>query len=218
MIYFRKKDDIIEKYEVQFDADKVKDLKERIINDCSRIKHYDYESSSNPWSEYKIIKNDKSYDTGKAKDSGYSERRIYHWIYDELKPPKLVDFIDSLLIDDVRAIDNIWLYDDFNNLPFEEEIKALNDEIIAINVENVDERMKKVVELKALLHDRELSKNQKNVREYYDELKSLITFTLIDSLLISDVERIESFFNTNVSAIVSEKPVVLNLVDKKISE
>ncbi len=45
MIYFRKKDDVIEKYEVQFDADKVKDLKERIINDCSRIKHYDYESS-----------------------------------------------------------------------------------------------------------------------------------------------------------------------------
>ena len=39
MIYFRKNDEVIEKYQVDFDKEEIEKLKKEIINNCSFI-HY----------------------------------------------------------------------------------------------------------------------------------------------------------------------------------
>ena len=39
MLYFRKNDDVIEKYQVNFDKEKIEKLKQEIINNCSFITH-----------------------------------------------------------------------------------------------------------------------------------------------------------------------------------
>ena len=44
MIYFRKNDEVIEKYQVDFDKEEIEKLKRKIINNCSFIQHEEYES------------------------------------------------------------------------------------------------------------------------------------------------------------------------------
>lgn len=49
-------------------------------------------------------------------------------------------------------------------------------------------------DLQALLKIRELNKNQEHVDEYFKELVSLVEFRLIDTIDMSEMERINSFF------------------------
>ena len=44
MLYFRKNDEVIEKYQIDFNKEEVETLKEKIINNCSFIKHEEYET------------------------------------------------------------------------------------------------------------------------------------------------------------------------------
>ena len=55
MFYFRKNDEVIEKYQIDFNKEEVETLKEKIINNCSFIKHEEYESDHLPRFTGKII-------------------------------------------------------------------------------------------------------------------------------------------------------------------
>ena len=39
MIYFRKNDEVIEKYQVNFDKEEIEKIKKEIIDNCSYVEH-----------------------------------------------------------------------------------------------------------------------------------------------------------------------------------
>ena len=97
MIYFRKNDEVIEKYQVDFDKEEIEKLKKEIINNCSFIQHEEYESDYSPRFTDEIIRNFTYTPIEKEKEYFEETRDIYRYSYDEYKPPYLVKLINQLL-------------------------------------------------------------------------------------------------------------------------
>lgn len=211
MIYFKRNEDIIEKYRVTFDKEKIKEVRNEIINNCSFIKHHEYESDYGPrFTKEDIIKNFKHTNTGKKKEYFEETRDIDLFSYDEYIPPHLVDIIDQLLNGKAKAINKIFRYDISDKSTIDDKINAVNQEIIEIAPENIEERKEKLVELEELLKVKELNKNQKDIEIYYNELINLISFELIDTLLVNDLKRVEDFLELTLA-----NRVIVNNTDGK---
>lgn len=216
MIYFRKNDEVIEKYQISFDKEKIEKLKKEIINNCSFIKHEEYESDYSPIFTNKIIRNFKYTPTGKEKEYFEETREIYRYSYDEYKPPYLVELINQLLNGNSKAIDKILNYDISTKSTIDDRIDLANQEFNKIAPEDIIKKREKLKELEDLLNEKELNKNQQSIDVYYNQLVGLIKLDLIDSLPISELGRIESFLEINLSNKVEisnskEKPFVKSL-------
>ena len=207
MIYFRKNDEVIEKYQVNFDKKEIEKLKNQIINKCSFIQHKEYESycDYSPKFLYDItIRNFTYAATGKKHECFEETRDIYRYSYDEYKPPYLVSLMDQLLNGNSEAIDGILSYDISTKLNIDDRIKFKNKEFNEIAPENINKKKEKLKELEDLLKEKELNKNQQSIDLYYSQLMELIKFNLIDSLPISELDRIESFLEINLSSKVEK--------------
>lgn len=214
MLYFRKNDDVIEKYQVNFDKEKIEKLKQEIINNCSFITHIEFESDYTPRLSNEIIKNFTYTPTGKEKEYFEETRKIYHYSYDRYEPPYLVTLINQLLNDNSKVIDQILNYEIPSKSTIDDSIDSAYKEFKEINPENVTKRAEKLKELEDLLKAKKLNINQQNIDLYYKELMELIKFNLIDSLTLSELNKIESFLEINLSSEISdsnEKPFVKSL-------
>ncbi len=220
MIYFRKNDEVIEKYQIDFDKEELEILKEKIIDNCSYIKHEKYESDYSPRFTDEIIKNFRCTPTGRVKEYFEETRRIDLYSYDEYKPPYLVKLINDLLKGNPTAIDKIFKYDISTKSTIENRINLAVQDFTKINSENICERKAKLKELEELLKAKELSEGQQSIELYYNQLIGLIKINLIDSLSISELGRIESFLgiklaNKIVGSDSKNKKVVKSLNRKK---
>ena len=214
MLYFRKNDDVIEKYQVNFDKEKIEKLKQEIINNCSFITHIEFESDYTPRLSNEIIRNFKYTPTGKEREYFEETRKIYHYSYDRYEPPYLVTLINQLLNDNSKVIDQILNYEIPSKSTIDDSIDSAYKEFKEINPENVTKRAEKLKELEDLLKAKKLNINQQNIDLYYKELMELIKFNLIDSLTLSELNKIESFLEINLSSEISdsnEKPFVKSL-------
>lgn len=210
MLYFRKNDEVIEKYQVSFDINKIEELKREIIDNCSYIYHREYESDYTPIFTNEIIKNFRYIPTGKEKEYYEETRDIYLYSYDEYKPPYLVELINQLLKGNSNIIDKILNYDIHTKTSIDDRINLANQEFIKIDSDNITKRKEKLKELEELLKIKELNTGKKSIELYYNKLIELIIFTLIDSLPISDLNRVKSFFEINLS----NKVEISNLKEK----
>lgn len=97
MLYFKKKGDLIEKYQVSFDEKEIERLKNEIINNCSFIKHKEFKSDYSPrFTDESLIRNLQSTYVGE-KEYFEETRDVYLYSYDEYIPPYLVELINRLL-------------------------------------------------------------------------------------------------------------------------
>ena len=117
MYYFKKDDKMSYKYNVTFDEEKVKELREKIIYKCGIKKHYEYESDSFYPNMYSgLISNYKEYPVG---DNEYDTetRTIYHYSYDKIDPyyKELLGLIKFNLVDSI-CNDEIDRVKDFLNV------------------------------------------------------------------------------------------------------
>ncbi len=194
MLYFRKKDETIEKYQVTFDKEELIKIKNEIINNCSLIKHREYESDYPPSFSKKIIRNYKSTPTGNKMEYFEEARDIYRYSYDEYNPPYLVELINQLLNDNSDAIDKILNYDISKESTIDDRIELANQDFDKIAPQNITMRKEKLNEIAELFNEKELNKNQQSIEPYYNQLIEQISFNLIDSLSISELDKIELFF------------------------
>ena len=201
MLYFRKNDEVIEKYQVSFDKEEIEKLKKIIINNCSFIKHEEYESDYSPRFTDEIIRNFTYTSTGKEKEYFEETRDICRYSYDEYKPPYLVELINQLLNGNSKAIDKILNYDISTKSTIDDRIDLANQEFNKIAPEDIIKKKEKIKELKDLLKAKELNKNHQSIDVYYNQLVGLIKFDLIDSLTISELHRIESFLEIKLSGV-----------------
>ena len=219
MLYFRKNDDVIEKYQVNFDKEKIKKLKQEIINNCSFITHIEYEGDYAPILSNEIVRNFTYTPTGKEREYFEETRDIYHYSYDRYEPPYLVALINQLLLlnDNSKVIDQILNYEIASKSTIDDKIELAYKEFKEIDPENATKKVEKLKELENLLKAKKLNINQQNIDLYYNQLIELIKFNLIDSLPINELNKIESFLEINLSSEVeisdsNKKPFVKSLI------
>ncbi len=200
MIYFKKNEDTIEKYQVTFSPKELENLKEEIIENCSLIEHKEYKSDYAPRFTNEIIKNFKSTPLGETKEYFEETRDVYQYTYDEYIPPYLVELINKLLNGNAKALEEILTFNPYSNLAIDEEIKVVSAELNTC--EDISEKLIKLRELENLL---ESKKEGEDLEVYYKKLLKLIKFTLIDTLSLTELKRIEDFLAIKLSL---DKPFV----------
>lgn len=200
MFYYEESDNVLEKYQVFFDREEIEKLKLEIIDKCSFIIHKEYESDYSPIiSKNDIIKNFRSTNTGKQKEYFEETRDICAYSYDEYIPPYLVNLIDELLNGNSDAISKIINYgNSIYTSTIDEKLSLLNQEFNDINSEDITKRISKLKEIEELLKSKELNKNQQNIGPYCCKLLKLLSFKLIDSVSLSDINKMETFFDTKL--------------------
>ena len=197
MYYFINKKDIVEKYYVTYNKEEIEKIKIEIINNCSEIEHHEYDSSHAP-NRYDFLKirnfKEKFVGIQESRDTlQYPDKKIYHYSYDEYKYPDLVYYIDELLKGNVSVLVKIFHYTN-NQLSIEERLEKASLELDSIDNFEIDKKRAKLDEIQKLIELKELNKNQKNVDEYVEKLKNLITLELVDTISKKEIDRVNSFF------------------------
>jgi len=153
MKYYSKCDDKIRKIDVEFDFNKLENIKQEIIKNCSLITHFEYDATVFP--ESNKIRNvcNLSYELIGNRDEPnfYSpDRNVYHFSFDEYKFPYLVRLINELQSGNSDALCDII------NPNYEMEEKILGNQI------------------------NDFSENQVPIGYYYIKVRGLIKLTKID--------------------------------------
>lgn len=209
MVYLKRNNDVVEKYKVDFDKERIEKLKNEIVNKCSFIEHKEYESDSYISIDVNTVKNFMCNLIGK-KEYFEEVRDVYFYQYDEYNPPYLVELINRLLKDDSSAIEEILNYDISHELSIDDKIALVNKEFIKIDSKDITKRKEKLKEIERLLKVQELNKDQQSIEFYYDQLIGLINFDLIDSISISKISRVESFLEIKLN----DKLIASDSLDK----
>lgn len=192
-MYFKKNNEYLEKFEVTYDKEKIEELKERIIWDCSKIKHVSFCSDYGAGiKDKRLVKNFSSVLVGE-KEYWEETRSIYRYTFDQYVPSELVKYIDGLLNGFSSSIDMIFNYDFKNDKSIDELIEEAMIKFNSIDPEKVYDKQQQLKYIDNLLESKKIGVNQKDIRPYYQELIGLIHFKLIDKILINDINRVYSF-------------------------
>ena len=203
MVYYEETENEVIKYEVKIHREKLSILRYNIVNKCSKIKHYCYETDNLPdfyLFENNDIRNYISRKTGEKKEYFEEERDVYEVTYDEYQHPKLANYIDKLLQGNLKVLSKLKKYkgdsleqDDVIELFNESKqiiMKELNKTLMSINV---DDLVYEVEYLQTLQSRIKLNENQENAINYYNEVMACLTFIEVDRLKKDDIKRIEEF-------------------------
>ena len=255
MIYINQNNNILEKYEVIFDKNKIENLLMKVIKRCSekhKIKEERiYIPNNGPGYQVVLdynkenivyIENVTATKTGKTmtlyEDYYPYETDIYNCQYLKYIAPNFAGFISELIYNPNSIIPYLF-NQDFTTIKHfptvEEKINKLNLEItklkteytntinnnIEIKTKNYDELIQlkellsnnntskiikeKEIELTQLLELNKLNKDQEPITEYLEELKSLVNFKLIDTINLSEIDKINSFFEEKIINIKTKK-------------
>lgn len=203
MFYFEKKADRIEKFDVTYDEIQMNKLRSEIIDKCSEISHYElFGKETERYEEDPTIRNLQMRSATKKEflEHPYCEEyELYHYSYDQYKFPYLVTLIDLLHRGYGPAIKEILTPTfrcEFKTV--KEGIEDLTKKANSISDSNSNEKKEVLEELNWLMRKANLNANQISVKEYYPKVKALITMEHIDSIAISDFERIKDFFEINI--------------------
>ena len=215
MIYYELDGKTVNKYNIQCNINRIKELKEEIINNCSKMKHVEIEreySFQDTYFKNKTVRNHN------CENIGFNEyydgsRSVYLHTFDLLTPPKLVNLIDRLLNDDKTVINEIFNYQE-EKVSFEKEIDDKNKEIDSIDNSDVDEKIKKLNELKELLNLRNLNWYQESTKDYYTKLLNYISVEFIGSLNIDEENKVQTFFDIDLSILNGDVSILDNAKKK----
>jgi len=205
MIYFEKQEDgTITKWDITFDEDDLKEIREEVINNCSKITHFDKVDRliSIPEIDGVIIKNYF------AEKVDYDTRFLYHITYDEYKYPRLVTLIDSLLSGDLTVINEIETPVETREYEYVNMIESLDTEIDSIDNYDVDRKIRKLEQLKKVISESESNKKENPLSKYYEITGSVINMYFVDYLESSEIERLEEFFDIDIKEVVKKKEII----------
>lgn len=214
MYYYKENKKNIEKYEVSFDSEKLKELRSEIIEKCSKITHK-CEIVIAPFGKYFKDEHIKSLKYEKLRsytiedfygDFEYDEYKIEYLYYTF---PKLVDLIDKLINGYISVIDEIFnpIIDEIPNkekILLEEQNKLI-DSLSKKKNGDIDKELDLLKEsqkkLKEYVEEKKLNKNQVSEDEYYPKVQCLITLEFIATIDKQIIVDAFEFFNGNTEKI-----------------
>lgn len=207
MLYFKKEEDGVHKYEVSFDKNEVSSLLEEVKTKCSTIKRFEYEEVQLPGLSERIYRQNQNDESEirffSQKLVGYREYNdfyspvedVYHYSYYEYTYSPLVSIINSLLNDNSMVIDKIFNPENVHRFNFDNEIEIMKKEISKMPNDKIKEKIDKLNELNDLLKFASLNSGQRDEDEYYKGLQSLIKFELVSILPYEIKEKYETFYS-----------------------
>lgn len=194
MYYFRRNGDMIEKYKISFDREKMITLSEEIVYKCSEIVHKQYVSVTKTDLKNKRFKN---FDCKKIINKTSKEDRIsYEYSYDEYEPPYLYEIVKKLLAGDEETLFYTLL--DLFDESMEKERISIDEKLNVITKLYIKTQSPKIKKhyLEKLIELNELRNKNLHlvpVDEYYDKVRDLLEINLVDTIDINDIGRMESF-------------------------
>lgn len=203
------------KYEVIIDREGLEKLKYKIINEYSIIEHIEKDDTFGfrDLSIYGYLRR-RNYSEIKIGVREYNDfysmpETLYHYSYDYYHFLYLIDLIDKVLEDKIDCLSDIY------NINYSKELVPLDKRVEKINkeIDNLDnsnyKKIDRLNELKNLLEQIKLNKNQKNVYKAYELVRKHIKFRLVDSIDKKQVKNVVSFFQINYTLkVVSDKKVL----------
>lgn len=171
MYYFKENNNVIEKYKVIVDKERLINIRDEIVKNSTKYKHITEYLNKN---DIKILETIKNYQIS------YIDNDIYRIDYDIRNDiPSVIKYIDRLLNDDYLVVDYLLgLYPKYKNK---------NN----ININNIEELENLLIYLKT----NELNKTIKDVKYYYEDIKSTITLEKIDEIDKNNIKDNIVFFN-----------------------
>lgn len=221
MYYYKVEEDIVKKFEIEFNLEEMKKLRSEIIEKCSYITHESKEKTMCNCSNFTDIREYMGNEHIKLlkyeKVGSYTIEDFYgDFVYNEYKIeylyytfPKLVDLIDKLIEGDTKVISEIF------NPSFDEPISKQDiilkeqQEVIEIlnkrNNGDIKKELEKLNEIEQKLEEckkeQELNKNRIPVNEYYLKAQSLIILKNICTIKQQDLLNIFEFFEEDVDKV-----------------
>lgn len=200
MIYYKKEDIQVYKYNVTFDKEKIIELRNEIIDNCSEVIHRETKNTFAPTSKIGVMEirnlNKKKIDII-SKNDYYPDEILYQYTYDEYVYPYLITIIDNLLIGNAKYIDELSIKNiDREKLPIKDAIELAITEIKYIHKGEDSEIInKKLEELETLLIKKiTINNSEKSLLEYYDRVYKLFNFEYVDSMSIEKFRSVMYFF------------------------
>lgn len=191
MIYV-KENDMIKKYQIEIDKEKLKALKIKIINECSKIEHIKIKKKEDYFPniyDFLHVRNfTKKFSERISNNDFYGPPMldIYEIEYDFYHEPKIVEIIDKALNDNEESTLELLEYKSQNK---SNELECKLNEIIKNKTD--DEKLMEVLEeAKAMLRQKKLNAKQKNVEEYLPNVKSCVRLILVDEISLEDYNRV----------------------------
>lgn len=186
------------KYEVIIDREGLEELKYKIINEYSIIEHIEKDDTLTCNISVDDFLRRRNFREKKIGIREYNDfysmpETLYHYSYDYYHFPYLIELIDEILEDKIDCLSDIYNINyDKELVPLDKRVEKLNNEINSLN--NSDyKKIDKLNELKNLLEQIKLNKNQKNVYKAYELIRKHIKFRLVDSIDKSQVKNVVSF-------------------------
>lgn len=208
------------KYEVVIDREELEKLKYKIIDEYSIIEHIEKDDTFGfrDLSIYAYLRRrnfiEKEIGVREYNDFYSMPETLYHYSYGYYHFPYLIELIDKILEDENDYLSDIYNINYNKELvPLDKRVKKLNNKINSLDNSNY-KKIDKLNELKNLLEQIKLNKNQKNVYKAYELVRKHIKFKLIDSIDKVQVKYVVSFFQVDYNLKVVNDKKVLQYIKK----
>ena len=208
MYYYLQEKNEIKKYKINIDINKLEELRTEIINNCSYLFHREYRSTILPHNkDFKRIKNYTYKKIGVREYTDGPDEDLYLISYDEVEYPTLVSLIDRLLKNDFSVLNEIYLDEEEKQNLFDKKIKDIENEIAVLTSKREYLKVKeKISEMENIILE---SKKNSERRQYYERVKNLISFELIDTIRIEEINRVRKFYEQELLETRKDKSLIL---------
>lgn len=217
--YLKNEEEII-KYECIFDEEELKKLKLKVQCACSIFRPEEFVGTRLP--EYLDksweIRDVTSVPTGDYLDGDFGDcwGYVYLYSYNRAHTPYLVDIIDDLIKEDYSKIVDLYLKRGINDNILQAEVDACVLELKAIKEQNIDEKIKKLDELKQLMKTVAINSSKESVAPYYDNLINMFQLKRLGNVSVEEFNKMIKFFDLNIDdlIIIDNKNLCMNLGSK----
>lgn len=199
---YRCEKNCLEIYEVKIDANKLEQIREEIIDNCSIVEHCQgVFATVGPFchNEKYIVKNIVQEKLAYIQENmGWPDTSYYEYSYDKYYFPKIVKIIDDILNEKEENIGLLFETEDLNydineyrNLDDLYKLYELIDSYIKTNDKNILDLIKSIIN--SFKHV-EMQKPFKSIKDYYDSLKNCFELKKTDIKDLSELNLIKSLF------------------------
>ena len=191
-------------FEVNVDYDKLKMIKEEIIENCSIIKKCEGTYSDECIDNIKYSKNKRNYVKGDfvyRTETFDGNINYYKYTYDEYYFPEIVDIFYKILNGENSKINDLFTTEDMKN-----DIDAYRDNKVLDTVVNLIVEYKKtnnensINSAKRILSEfyhPEIIMRNKSIKDYYDELIDCFSFKKVFSINDLEIEKLKEILGNN---------------------
>ena len=216
--YLKNEEEII-KYECRFDEEELKILKLKVQCVCSIFRPEEFVGTRLPeyldksWEIRDVI----SVPTGDYWDGDFGNwGYVYLYSYNRAHPPYLVHIIDDLIKEDYSKIVDVYLKRGINDNILQAEVDACVLELKSVKEQNIDEKIKKLDELKQLMKTVAINSSKESVAPYYDNLINMFQLKRLGNVSVEEFNKMIKFFDLNIDdlIIIDNKNLCMNLGSK----